>query len=79
MCNTQVKQLFTFNQFITMTPFHQITEYSCEIITGVAEWGVEGEGGEKERDQHINIERDGALDRNGNGIGQKWPLEKLNT
>jgi len=41
---------------------------------------VEGEGeGERkrEREQRINGMRDGVLDRNGNGVGQKWPLEKL--
>ncbi len=35
--------------------------------------------GEREREQQINEVRDGALDKNGSGIGQKWPLEKLNT
>jgi hypothetical protein len=35
--------------------------------------------GEVEREQQINRVRDGALDRNGSGMGQKWPLEKLNT
>ncbi len=44
------------------------------------EWGVEGEGvRERERKQQINGERDEALDRNGSGMGQKWPLVKLNT
>jgi hypothetical protein len=33
---------------------------------------------ERERDQQINGERDGALNRNGNGVGQKWLLDKLN-
>jgi hypothetical protein len=33
---------------------------------------------EVEREQQINEVRDGALDRNGSGMGQKWPLEKLN-
>ncbi len=32
--------------------------------------------GERERDQQINKERDGALDKNGNVVGQKWPLDK---
>jgi hypothetical protein len=35
--------------------------------------------GEGEREQQINEVRDGALDRNGSGMGQKWLLEKLNT
>ncbi len=35
--------------------------------------------GEGEREQQINSVRDRALDRNGRGVGQKWPLEKLNT
>ncbi len=44
------------------------------------EWRVNGEGGrEREREQWINRVRDGALDSNGSGMGQKWPLEKLNT
>ncbi len=43
------------------------------------EWGVEGEGERgRERELHINGVREG-LDRNRNGVGQKWPLEKLNT
>jgi hypothetical protein len=34
------------------------------------EWGVSGEGErKKEREQRINGVRDGALDRNGNGVG----------
>ncbi len=37
------------------------------------EWGVSGEGG-REREQQINGVRDGTLDRNGNGMGWKWPL-----
>ncbi len=44
------------------------------------EQGVDGEGeGERkrEREQQINGMRDGVLDRNGNGVSQKWPLEKL--
>jgi hypothetical protein len=35
--------------------------------------------GEREREQQINGEREGTLDRNGSGMGLKWPLEKLNT
>ncbi len=34
---------------------------------------------ERERDQWINRERDRALGRYGNGVGQKWPLDKLNS
>jgi hypothetical protein len=34
---------------------------------------------EKEREQQIKRVRDGGLDRNGSGVGQKWPREKLNT
>jgi hypothetical protein len=33
--------------------------------------------GEGEREQWINRVKDGALDRNGSGMGQKWPSEKL--
>jgi len=43
------------------------------------EWGVEGEGErERKREEQIYRVRDWVLDRNGNGVGQKWPLEKLN-
>jgi len=35
--------------------------------------------GEKEREQQINRVRDRVLDRSGSCMGQKWPLEKLNT
>ncbi len=42
-------------------------------------WGEEGEGErEREREQQINGVRDGVMDRNRNGVGQKWTLEKLN-
>jgi hypothetical protein len=34
---------------------------------------------EREREQRINRVRDGALDINGSGVGQKWLFEKLNT
>ncbi len=34
---------------------------------------------EKNREQQINGVRDGALDRNGNGMGQKQPLVKMDT
>ncbi len=39
---------------------------------------VEREG-EREREQQISGVRDGALDRNGSGVGQKWPLVKMDT
>jgi hypothetical protein len=35
--------------------------------------------GVREREQQINRVRDRALDRSGSGVGQKLPLEKLNT
>jgi hypothetical protein len=34
---------------------------------------------EREREKQINGGRDGALDRIGSGMGQKWTLDKLNT
>jgi hypothetical protein len=37
---------------------------------------VEREG-ERERKQQINRVRDRVLDRNGNGVGQKQPLVKM--
>jgi hypothetical protein len=33
---------------------------------------------ERQREQQINRVSDGALVRNGNSVGQKWPLVKLN-
>ncbi len=51
-----------------------------EITTGEPEWGVDVEGErQREREQQINRVRDGALERNRSGVGQKWLLEKLNT
>ncbi len=48
------------------------------MTTGETEWGVGGEGErESEREQQINRKRDGALDINGNGMGQKGPLGKM--
>ncbi len=44
------------------------------------EWVAERDGErEREREQQINRVRDGALDRNGNGVGQKCPFVILNT
>jgi hypothetical protein len=44
------------------------------------EWGASGEGeGEREREQQISRVREGALDRNGNDMGQKWSLVKKDT
>ncbi len=40
------------------------------------EWGASRE---REREQQISRVRDGALDRNGNGVGQKWTLVKKDT
>jgi hypothetical protein len=38
-----------------------------------------GSEGEREGEQQINGVRDGVLDRNGNGTGQKWVLVKMDT
>jgi hypothetical protein len=35
--------------------------------------------GEGDKEQQINGVREGALVQDGNGVGQKWPLVKLNT
>ncbi len=35
--------------------------------------------GEGDREQQINGVREGAMVQDGNGVGQKWPLVKLNT
>ncbi len=44
------------------------------------EWGISREGErEREREQQINGMRDGAEDRNGNGVGWKWPFVKKDT
>jgi hypothetical protein len=43
-------------------------------------WGVSGEGErEREREQRINGVTDRVLERNGNGVGQKWPLKQMDT
>ncbi len=42
-------------------------------------WSKELREKEREREQQINRVREEALDRNGSGMGQKCPLEKLNT
>jgi hypothetical protein len=36
-------------------------------------------GGEREKERSGLAERDRVSDRNGNGVGQKWLLEKLKT
>ncbi len=51
-------------------------EYLCEITTGenrVGSWWKR-----REREQFKGV-RDGALDRRGSGVGEKWPLEKRTT
>ncbi len=53
--------------------------YLCEITAGETEWWDDGEGGSSKREQQINRARDGALDKNDSGMGQKLLLEKLNT
>jgi hypothetical protein len=53
-----------------MIPSHQTAEYLCEITTGETGWELRKKEQERERDQQINGERDGALNRNGNGMGQ---------
>jgi hypothetical protein len=63
-------------QVYSMIPSQKISEYLCKITTGETEWGVDGE---REREEWINRVRDGALDRNGNGVGQKWLLVKMDT
>jgi hypothetical protein len=54
-------------------------EYLSELAQVKMEWGVRGEGWERERERQINGVRDGALVRNRNGAGQKWLLVKLYT
>ncbi len=55
-------------------------EYLCASKTGETECGEGGEReGEREREQQISGVRDGVLDRNGSGVGQKWPLVKMDT
>jgi hypothetical protein len=41
--------------------------------------GVGSKGRGREREEQINGVRDGALDRNGNGMGWKWSLVKKDT
>ena len=49
------------------------------MTTGGDRVGGEGRGREREREQRVNGVRDRVLDRNGNGVGQKWPLVKMYT
>jgi hypothetical protein len=48
------------------------SEHLCEIATGEIRVGSKLRGREREREQWIYGVRDGALDRNGNGMGWKW-------
>ncbi len=59
--------------------FIKLSQYLYEITTDGDRVGSEWRGREIERKQWINGVRDGALDRNGNGVGQKWPLVKMDT
>jgi hypothetical protein len=49
------------------------------MATGENRVGSEWRGREREREQRINGVRDAALDRNGNDVGQKWLLVKMDT
>ncbi len=40
------------------------------------EWGAVQKAQERDREQCINGVKEGALVRNGVGVGQKWPLVK---
>jgi len=56
-----------------------LSEYLYENAAGENIMGSKRRGREREREQQISGVRDRALGRNGNGVGQKWPLVKLNT
>ena len=75
----QVKQLCLFNQVYSMIASIKSTEYLFEITTGENRVGSKNRGRGREREQQINRMRDGALDRNGNGVGWKWLLVKKDT
>jgi hypothetical protein len=60
-----------------MVPCIKSSEYLCKIATGEDRVGRKGEGGERQRKQCINRVSNGVLDRNGKGMGWKWPLGKL--
>jgi hypothetical protein len=77
--NPQVKQLHSFNQVYSMIPSIKSAEYLCEITTGENRVGSKRRVREREREQQINGVRDGAFDRNGNGVSWKWPLVKKDT
>ncbi len=73
-----MKQPFTFNQFITMIPSHEIIGVFISICRG--ENGIGSQRRRKEREREwINGVREGALVINGNGMCQKWLLVNLNT
>jgi hypothetical protein len=57
----------------------QLADYLHEITTGENRVGSKCKEGERVREQRINGVRDGALVRNGNGVGWKWPLVKKDT
>jgi hypothetical protein len=67
--NPQVKKLYMFNQVYSMIPSHKSLEYLCEITTGENRMRSEQRRREGEKEQWINRVREGALDRNGNGVG----------
>jgi hypothetical protein len=74
--NPEVKQLFTFNQIYSMILSHKIIGV---FMSNHNKWN-RGEWVEREREeQQINGVSDGALDRNGNGMGRKWTLGKRDT
>ncbi len=66
-----MKQLCSLNQVSSMMPSIKSSQHLCEITTGEIRVGSKRRGREREREkeQWINGVRDGALDRNGNGVG----------
>jgi hypothetical protein len=59
-----------------MMPSLKSLEYLCEITTVENVVGRERERG---REEQISGVREGALLRNGNGMGWKWPFVKKDT
>ncbi len=66
-----MKQQCLFSQVYSMIDYVDMQQVKTE-------WGVCSEE-EREIEQQTSGVRDGAFDRNGNGVGQKWTLVKVDT
>ncbi len=72
-----MKQPYTFDQIYSMRSPIKSAEYLFENTTGKTEWALMEEEGEEKESSRLTV-RGGVLDGTRSGVGQKWPLEKLN-